>query len=126
MEEVCEAVMTVTEAKTARAMGSGDLPVLATPAMIALMENAAMRCAARGLPQGITTVGTRIEVSHDRASAVGARITARATLLEKTERTFTFRVEAFEGETRIGAGTHTRATVQAERFLAKLNRGGAQ
>lgn len=123
MKQFCEAVMTVTEEKTAKAMGSGDLPVLATPAMIALMENAAMRCAAEGLPQGITTVGIRMEVSHDRASGLGAEITARATLLEKAERSFTFRVEAFEGETRIGEGTHVRATVQADRFLAKLNRG---
>ena len=95
--------MTVTEDKTAKAMGSGDLPVLATPAMIALMENAALHCIADELPEGITSVGTRMEVTHDRASAVGAVITARATLLEKTERSFTFRVEAFEGEVRIGA-----------------------
>ncbi len=120
--EVYEAKMTVTEEKTAKAMGSGDLPVLATPAMIALMENAAMRCVADTLPEGITTVGTRMEVSHDRASAVGAEITARATLTERTERSFTFRVEAFEGEVQIGAGIHTRATVQAERFLAKLKK----
>lgn len=120
--EVFESKMTVTEEKTAKAMGSGDLPVLATPAMIALMENAAMRCVADTLPEGITTVGTRMEVSHDRASAVGAEITARATLIEQGARSFTFRVEAFEGEVRIGAGLHTRATVQAERFLAKLKK----
>lgn len=117
-----ESTMTVTEDKTAKAMGSGDLPVLATPAMIALMENAALHCIADELPEGITSVGTRMEVTHDRASAAGAVITARATLLEKTERSFTFRVEAFEGEVRIGAGTHTRATVNAERFLAKLKK----
>lgn len=115
-----ESTMTVTEEKTAQAMGSGDLPVLATPAMIALMENAAMRCAAQLVPDGCTTVGTRMEVTHDRACGIGSVITARATLVEKTDRIFTFKVEAFDEKGLIGAGIHTRASVLRERFLAKL------
>ncbi len=63
---------------TASVMGSGDMEVLATPSMVALMENAAMRAVERALPEGSTTVGTRIDVSHVRASAQGEPITATA------------------------------------------------
>ena len=118
--EYLESTMTVREEQTAKAMGSGDLPVLATPAMIALMENAAMRCAAQLVPEGCTTVGTRMEVTHDRACGVGAVVTARATLTEQTDRVFTFRVEAFDEKGPIGAGVHTRVSVLRDRFLAKL------
>lgn len=116
-----ESTMTVSEEQTAQAMGSGDLPVLATPAMIALMENAAMRYAAQLVPENCTTVGTRMEVTHDRACGIGAVVTARATLTEKTDRVFTFRVEAFDEKGPIGSGTHTRVSVIRDRFLAKLS-----
>mgnify|MGYP002530341433 CR=1 FL=1 len=78
----CESVETVCDANTAVAAGSGDLPVFATPAMAALMENAAMMAVAGHLPAGSTTVGTEIGVSHVKASPVGARITASAELVE--------------------------------------------
>ena len=120
VEQFFEVSAVVTTEKTAKAMGSGDLPVFATPAMVALMENAAMQCVASLLPEGITTVGTKMELTHDRASAVGAVITARATLVQQTERSFTFTVEAFDSGVRIGGGTHTRATVKAASFMAKL------
>jgi len=120
MEKTFTAEMTVTADKTAAAMGSGDLPVLATPAMIALMENAAMRCVQADLPGGATTVGVRMDAAHTRASAVGARITARATLTEQSGRSYTFRVEAFDEKGEIGSGTHQRVSVDREKFLARL------
>ena len=62
----------VTQNLTAEAMGSGDMPVLATPAMVAMMENAAMRLAANGLPEGDTTVGGHIDAAHLSPPAAGA------------------------------------------------------
>ena len=113
--------LTVTEQLTAQAMGSGDMPVLATPAMIALMENAAMTAVAPTLPDGDTTVGTMMDCTHDRASAIGTVITATATLTAVNGRALTFSVEAQDGAGNIiGKGTHTRFIVTRERFLAKL------
>ena len=111
---------TVTEEKTARVLGSGDLPVLGTPAMIAAMENAAMLCVAPLLEEGYTTVGVHMNAEHNKASAVGAVITARATLTAQEKRSFTFTVEAFEDGVQVGVGQHTRVAVNAERFMAKL------
>ena len=113
--------LTVTEQFTAQAMGSGDMPVLATPAMIALMENAAMTAVAPALHDGDTTVGTMMNCTHDRASAIGAVITATATLTAVNGRALTFSVEAKDNAGNvIGKGTHTRFIVTRERFLAKL------
>ena len=112
--------MAVTEEKTAKAMGSGDLPVLATPAMIALMENAAMQCVAAELENGMTTVGVHMNAEHNKATAVGKTVTARATLASQEGRSYLFMVEEFEDGVQIGVGEHTRVAVNAERFLAKL------
>ena len=112
--------LVVTEQLTAAVMGSGDLPVLATPAMIALMENAAMNAVAPHLEAGQTTVGTQISTSHIKASALGATITATAVLTAVDGRSLTFAITAHEGDKTIGEGTHTRFIVDRERFLAKL------
>ncbi len=111
---------TVVEAATAAAMGSGDLPVFATPAMIALMENAAMRAVASALPEGSTTVGAEMCVSHIKASGLGAEITASAVVTAVEGRKITFSVGARDAEGLIGEGTHVRFVVERERFLAKL------
>ncbi|MCI6639183.1 MAG: thioesterase family protein [Pygmaiobacter massiliensis] len=118
--KIFEQTFTVTEDKTAQAMGSGDLPVLATPAMIAAMENAAMLCAADLLEEGMTTVGVHMNAEHNKASAIGAKVTARATLVEHTGRSFHFTVEAYEGDEQVGVGEHTRVAVDRVRFMAKL------
>lgn len=110
----------VTEALSARAMGSGDLPVYATPAMTALMENAAMLAVAGELPEGSTTVGGRIEVSHMAPTPIGATITATATLEKVDGRKLHFSVIAMQGDTVIGEGTHLRFVVDKERFMSKL------
>jgi predicted thioesterase len=101
-------------------MGSGDLEVFATPAMVALMENAAMNAVAPVLPQGSTTVGAEINTTHIKPSAVGARVQATATLTAIEGRKLTFAVEAANEVGTIGKGTHVRFIVDEERFMAKL------
>lgn len=114
--------MVVSPGNTAEYIGSGDMAVLATPAMIALMENAAMLAVAPYLPEGSTTVGSSISTSHLRPSAVGATVTARAELTKVDGRMLTFRVEAYEAETKIGEGEHVRCIVDREKFLARLGK----
>ena len=114
------ATTTVNQNNTAKALGSGDMDVFATPAMVALMENAAMTAVASHLEAGQTTVGTQITTSHIKASALGATISATATLTAVDGRSLTFAITAREGDKVIGEGTHTRLIVDRERFLAKL------
>ena len=109
---------TVTPDLTAQAMGSGDMPVLATPAMVAMMENASMRLVA----DGDTTVGGQIDASHLRPSAAGSEIEVTATLTAQEGRKMTFRVEARDGGNVIGEATHVRFVVSRERFLSKLSK----
>ena len=111
---------TVCEANTAAAMGSGDMPVFATPAMVALMENAAMLAVAPGLPEGAATVGAEMNVSHIKPSGLGAEIVASAVVTAVEGRKITFNVGAPDPEGMIGEGTHVRFIVDRERFLAKL------
>lgn len=113
-------VLTVGDAHTAQAMGSGDMPVLATPVMIALMENATMLAVDQELPEEQTTVGAHIDVSHMKPSPVGAEVFATAELTEVEDRRLTFHVVAMQGDQVIGEGTHVRYIVSRERFLAKL------
>lgn len=110
----------VDKSNTAIALGSGDMPVLATPAMAALMENAAMLAVAEELPEGSTTVGGHIDISHVKPSPVGAEVQAEATLEKIDGRKLYFKVKATEGEAVIGEGTHLRFVVDRERFLSKL------
>ncbi len=114
------ATTTVNQNNAALALGSGDMEVFATPAMVALMENAAMNAVAPHLEAGQTTVGTQITTSHIKASAIGATISATATLTAVDGRSLTFAITAREGDKTIGEGSHTRFIVDRERFLAKL------
>lgn len=113
--------MAVTEQVTAMMMGSGDLPVLATPAMLALMENAAMLAVAPELPEGATTVGGHIEASHSRPTALGDKVVAIAEVSAVEGKRITFAVAAFAGDQLIGEGTHVRFIVDRNRFMAKMN-----
>lgn len=112
--------VTVSDRNTAITIGSGDMPVLATPAMLALMENAAMLAVAQELPEGSTTVGGHIESSHLKPSPVGTEVEATATLEKVDGRKLSFKVVARQGTTVIGEGTHLRFVVDRERFLGKL------
>ena len=112
--------LTVTEAVTAITMGSGDMPVLATPAMMALMENAAMLAVADHLPEGFTTVGGHIASSHLKPSRPGDTITATATVTKVDGKKIEFKVEARCGDTLLGEGTHLRFVVDRTKFLSRL------
>ena len=101
---------------TAKAQGSGQLEVLATPRLVALMENAAMLTVAQSLSPEETTVGGQISITHLAPSAVGAEIAA--TIEGKK---LTFSVSAKEGDKLIGEGTHVRFIVNKEKFISKLN-----
>lgn len=113
-------VTTVTAENTAAAMGSGDLPVFATPAMIALMEHAAMEAVAGSLPAGSTTVGSEMNATHLKPSGLGAEITATAVLTAIEGRKLTFNVGARDAQGLIGEGTHVRYIVDREKFMSKL------
>ena len=112
--------LTVGNENTAIALGSGDMPVLATPAMMALMENAAMLAVASELEDGDTTVGGHIESSHLRPTPVGAEVSATATLEKVEGRKLYFKIIAHQGDVVIGEGTHLRFIVSREKFLAKI------
>ena len=112
--------MRVAPESTAEYIGSGDMAVLATPAMCALMENAAMMAVAPHLEEGQTTVGTALNIEHCRASKVGATVSATASLTEVNGRELKFEITACDGDNIIGKGTHTRFIVSREKFMAKL------
>ncbi|MBR6606876.1 MAG: thioesterase family protein [Prevotella sp.] len=112
--------LVVADGNTAIALGSGDMPVLATPAMMSLMENAAMLAVASELEDGETTVGGHIESSHLRPTPVGTEVAATATLEKIDGRKLYFKIVASQGETIIGEGTHLRFIVNREKFLSKL------
>lgn len=114
----------VTEADTAVAMGSGDVPVLATPRLIAWLEAATVQSAASLLDAGQTTVGTSIRVDHRRATALDAGVTAEAATPARSEGrrlTFAVRVVDDEGEV-VASGEIDRVIVDRERFLASVTR----
>lgn len=113
-------VMRVTDGNTAEFIGSGDMAVLATPAMVALMENAAMLAVALHLEEGETTVGSMISTSHLKPSKVGATVSAIAELVEVDGRKLTFKISAYDGDKLIGEGDHVRFIVNREKFLSKL------
>ena len=112
--------VTVSAGNTAAAMGSGDLDVFATPAMVALMENAAMKAVADALPEGSTTVGAEMNVTHIKPSGLGAEIVATAVLTGVEGRKLTFNVGARDAEGLIGEGIHVRYIVDREKFMAKV------
>ncbi len=111
----------VTEDLSAKNVGSGSLDVLATPALIAGMENVCMNCVAPFLEEGFTTVGTKVDVSHLAATPLGDTVTYKSTLVEVDKRRLVFAVEAFDSAGKAGEGTHERFIVDTARFMAKVN-----
>ena len=109
----------VTDANTAQAACSGALPVFGTPLMCALMEEAAWKSIAPHLEPGQSTVGTRLEVSHDSATPVGMKVWAESEITEVDGKRLVLTVAAFDERGPIGRGTHERFIVTDERFLAK-------
>jgi fluoroacetyl-CoA thioesterase len=116
---VGEVEMVVTEADTAARLGSGTVPVFATPALVGLMESAAVRALTDHLSPGWTSVGGWIDVRHLAATPVGMRVRARAELLEAEGHRLVFHIEAWDVLERIGEATHERFVVDEARFVAK-------
>lgn len=111
---------TVVHEDTAAVYGSGSLEVFATPAMIALMERTCLESVNDSLDDGLTTVGTHIDVSHLKASPIGSEIRCQSTLVEVDRRRLVFKVECYEGSNLIGEGRHERFIVDSEKFMEKL------
>lgn len=107
---------TVADEDTAVAMGSGDVAVLATPRLLAWLEQATVRAVDGHLAEGMTSVGTAVEIRHRRPTAVGATVTAIARLTEVDGARLVFRVEAVEGGRTIGEGTVRRAVAERSAF----------
>ena len=111
--------MIVTEELCANAWGSGGLQVYATPAMIALMESTAWASVEPCMPEGCSTVGTRVDISHLSASPVGSNITCESELVEVDGRRLVFKVSASDDAGPIGEGTHERFIIKVEKFMAR-------
>jgi fluoroacetyl-CoA thioesterase len=112
--------LTVGTADTALSLGSGDVPVLATPRVVALVEAATVAAIAPDLRPGTTTVGTRIELDHLSATPVGREVVAEANLVAVDGRRLEFEVVLHDGTAVAAQGRVERVVVDRERFLAKL------
>jgi predicted thioesterase len=111
--------LVVSEADTAAAVGSGDVPVLATPRVVALAEQATVAALVDALPPGQTTVGYRVQIDHLAPTAVGEKVTADAMLEAVDGRRLVFRVAVNDEHGLVAAGRITRVLVDRERFLEK-------
>lgn len=116
-----KATTTVTTANIAATMKSGSLAVFATPAMCALMEEAACAAVNAHLEAGSGTVGISLSITHDRATAMNDTVTATAQLTAIDGRKLTFEVSAADSKGAIGKGTHERFIINNEKFMAKVN-----
>lgn len=112
--------MIVEEKHLACNVGSGDLPVFATPMMMALMENAAMLCVADELEDGSSTVGGQISSSHLKPTGLGKTVTATAELISAEGRKLRFKVSASDEGGLIGEGEHLRFIIDKEKFMSKV------
>ncbi|WP_203227047.1 thioesterase family protein [Prevotella koreensis] len=110
----------VKDSLSAENVGSGDMPVLATPMMMALMENAAMLAVKDSLEEGMTTVGGHIESSHLAPTKIGEKVMATAEVTKVDGKKIFFKISAYCGETLLGEGTHLRFIVDRQKFLARL------
>lgn len=118
---VGETTQVVTTENTASRWGSGLVAGFSTPAMVALMENAAFGATKDLLPDGQTTVGVEVNIKHLAATPVGMTVQARAELTRMDGRKLFFKVEAWDDAEKIGEGTHTRFIVDVARFDKRLN-----
>ena len=111
----------VQENNTAKNMGSGDLDVLATPSLVAFMENTAKEYLNTFLPEELGSVGSNININHIAPTLVGKEITVQGKITEIIkEKIIIFSIEAYEQDKKIGDATHTRVIINNEKFLSKL------
>lgn len=108
---------------SAAALGSGSLEVLSTPWMIAMMESASRAAVQKHLPEGYTTVGTRVDVRHTAPVFVDAEVTVESKVVEIIGRTLLFRVAVRLGDLEVGSGIHERAVVNMEKFMSRSGKG---
>ena len=113
--------ITVTKELTAISLGSGDLEVYATPAMIALMEETASESVKPGLEVGQGSVGTCIAIKHLAATPIGMRVRCESELVEVDGRRLVFNITAYDEKEKIGEGTHERFIISNDKFQSKVN-----
>ncbi|SDJ95281.1 thioesterase family protein [Natronincola ferrireducens] len=106
---------------TAVSFGSGGVKVLATPMMITLMENAALKAVDTNLPEGYGTVGTHLDVKHLAATPIGMKAYAEAELVKIEGKKLLFNVTAYDEQEKIGEGTHTRYIIPVDAFIQRTN-----
>ena len=111
----------VTEKNTAIAYASGTAPVYATPALVGLMEHAAVKAVDSQLPEGFATVGISMNIKHTSATPVGMDVTAKAVLTEQDRRKLTFKITACDAAGPVGEGIHERFIIEAAPFTEKAN-----
>jgi predicted thioesterase len=111
--------LTVGDADTAVAMGSGDVPVLATPRLVALVEEASVKALGERLGPDKTSVGYEVQLAHLSPTPVGAQVTADATLESIEGRRLTFRVAVTDARGLVSAGRITRVVVLRDRFIER-------
>lgn len=116
-----EKSLTVTDANTAKTMGSGTLDVFATPAMVALIEQTAYTSIESELEPGWGSVGTSLNIQHLSATPVGMTVTATTELVEVDRRRLVFHAEVYDEKGLVGKGTHERFLVENEKFQAKTD-----
>lgn len=109
----------VSETNTAQAACSGALPVFGTPFLCALMEEAAWKSIAPHLEEGQSTIGTRLDITHDSATPVGMEVWAESEVTQVDGKRLVLKVAAYDEKGPIGQGTHERFIITDERFLAK-------
>ncbi|GAB4104316.1 hotdog domain-containing protein [Micromonospora taraxaci] len=114
--------LTVTDADTAQAVGSGDVPVLGTPRVLALAEAATVAATATGMPPGSTTVGTRVELEHLAPTVVGRTVRAQALLATVDGRRLSFEVTVSDGDQTVARGRVDRIMVDRQRFVERAGR----
>jgi fluoroacetyl-CoA thioesterase len=114
----------VTDDDTASKWGSGLVPVFSTPALVGLMESAAVQALAGHLPAGQTTVGGHIDVRHLAATPVGMKVRAKAELIVVDGRKLIFKIQAWDEVERIGEADHERFVIDEAKFVAKVGMKG--
>ena len=119
----CQLEQVVTQELTAESIGSGLLPVFGTPYMAAMMENAAQTLLQTFLEEGKGSVGTHLDISHDAPTPIGMKVWCEAEITSVSEngKIVDFAVKAWDEKGPISSGTHQRAIINTERFLAKCN-----
>lgn len=113
--------LTVTDSDTAQAVGSGDVPVLGTPRVLALAEAATVAATATRMPSGMTTVGLRVELDHKAPTPVGRTVAAQARLAKVDGRRLLFEILVTDGQTTVAEGRVERMLVDRHRFVERAH-----